>query len=145
MLEDLQNRKNYSSLKNYVESVLKNKKNVISIILFGSQAKGTYSYNSDFDLFIIIENEPTRFIDRLLELDKLISDDNPKCKNLLDNFNDGFSFLDYPFRRSNDCRAIFPTSSATITLIQVNIAGFFLDFDFEIAHISGNFLNLTPS
>jgi len=67
LLEDLQNRKNYSSLKNYVESVLKNKKNVISIILFGSQAKGTYSYNSDFDLFIIIENEPTRFIDRLLE------------------------------------------------------------------------------
>ncbi|MHA1268393.1 MAG: hypothetical protein ACTSPY_01280 [Candidatus Helarchaeota archaeon] len=29
--------------------------------------KNTYSYNSDFDLFIIIENEPTRFIDRLFE------------------------------------------------------------------------------
>ena len=67
MLKKLQDRKNYQSLKSYIDKVLKNKKNIISIILFGSHAKNTYSYDSDFDLFIIIENEPTRFIDRLLE------------------------------------------------------------------------------
>ncbi|MHA1232057.1 MAG: nucleotidyltransferase domain-containing protein [Candidatus Helarchaeota archaeon] len=67
MLKKLQNRKNYPSLKNYIDKILNVKNNIISIVLFGSHAKNTYSYNSGFDLFIIIENEQTKFIDRLLE------------------------------------------------------------------------------
>ncbi len=58
----------YSSLENYVKTLMKEKGDrVESIVLFGSMAKGNYTKFSDYDLLIIVSRESLSFKDRLYE------------------------------------------------------------------------------
>jgi uncharacterized protein len=61
-----------NELDNVVQQ-LSTKYNPEKIILFGSFANGNIQENSDIDLFIIKDNVPYHGIDRIRELDNLIS------------------------------------------------------------------------
>ena len=72
MLEELSDRPKLSSLQKFIEEVL-HKKNIISIVLFGSMAKGTFNVFSDYDVLIVVSEDSDRFIDRLWKY-SIISD-----------------------------------------------------------------------
>lgn len=58
----------FDSLKGFVEATLKRKGDrILSIVLFGSMAKGNYTKYSDYDLLIIVSREELSFKDRLYE------------------------------------------------------------------------------
>lgn len=66
MLGRLQDLPRVESLRRFLEALLsKRKGRVRSVILFGSMAKGNYTPHSDYDVFIVVEGEEARFIDRL--------------------------------------------------------------------------------
>jgi predicted nucleotidyltransferase len=44
---------------------LLHKKDVVSVVLYGSMAKGTFNIFSDYDVLIVVKEDPDRFIDRL--------------------------------------------------------------------------------
>ena len=55
-------------MKGFVEAILKQKGDrILSIILFGSMAKGNYTRYSDHDLLILVSHEELNFKDRLYE------------------------------------------------------------------------------
>jgi len=54
-----------------VEKILAEKgEKIVSIILFGSMAKGTYTKHSDYDLLLIVSGEKLSFKERLYEYSK---------------------------------------------------------------------------
>lgn len=68
LLERLRELPRFSSLKSFVDAILKQKGDrILSIILFGSMAKGNYTKYSDYDLLIIVSHEELSFKDRLYE------------------------------------------------------------------------------
>lgn len=68
MLERLRELPRFSSLQSFVDAILKQKGDrVLSIILFGSMAKGNYTRHSDYDLLVIVSHEELSFKDRLYE------------------------------------------------------------------------------
>mgnify|MGYP000041112375 CR=1 FL=1 len=55
-------------MKNFVDALLREEYgNVLSIVLFGSMAKGTYNRFSDFDLIVVVREEELPFKDRPLK------------------------------------------------------------------------------
>ena len=71
MLDRLQGLPRVDSLRRYVEGLLKEKGDrVVSIVLFGSMARGDYTIHSDYDLLVIVDGEQLNFKDRLLEYSK---------------------------------------------------------------------------
>ncbi|KPV63008.1 MAG: Nucleotidyltransferase domain protein [Candidatus Bathyarchaeota archaeon BA2] len=68
MLKRLQELPRFNSLKGFVDVLLKQKGDrILSIILFGSMAKGNYTKHSDHDLLIVVSHEELGFKDRLYE------------------------------------------------------------------------------
>lgn len=68
MQKKLQDLPRYSSLENYVKTLMKERGDrVESIVLFGSMAKGNYTKFSDYDLLIVVSRESLSFKDRLYE------------------------------------------------------------------------------
>lgn len=62
----------FDSLKSFVEAVLKRgDERVVSIVLFGSMAKGNYTSYSDHDILLLVSNEDLSFKDRLHEYSSL--------------------------------------------------------------------------
>lgn len=51
-------------LKTWAEQLIKEDKNVVSVVLFGSLAKGEATAKSDADILIIIKNSNKDFFDR---------------------------------------------------------------------------------
>ncbi len=55
-------------MKNFVDALLREEYgNVLSIVLFGSMAKGTYNRFSDFDLIVVVREEELPSKDRPLK------------------------------------------------------------------------------
>jgi len=72
LLEQLRGLPRFDSLKSFVEAVLKRRDNrVVSIILFGSMAKGNYTNHSDYDVLIVVSKEELSFKDRLYKYSTL--------------------------------------------------------------------------
>jgi len=68
LLERLRELPRFNSLKGFVEAILKQKGDrILSIILFGSMAKGNYTKYSDHDLLVLVSHEELSFKDRLYE------------------------------------------------------------------------------
>jgi len=68
LLERLRELPRFDSLKGFIDAILKLKGDrILSIVLFGSMAKGNYTKYSDYDLLIIISQEELSFKDRLYE------------------------------------------------------------------------------
>ena len=68
MLEKLRELPRYSSLEKYVKRLMEGKGDkVVSVVLFGSMAKGDYTKFSDYDLLIVVSEERLGFKDRLYE------------------------------------------------------------------------------
>ena len=68
MLERLRELPRFDSLKGFVDSILEQRGDrILSIILFGSMAKGNYTKYSDYDVLIIVSHEELCFKDRLYE------------------------------------------------------------------------------
>lgn len=57
----------YSRLVDIAKSLLAKNNNIIEVSLFGSLAKDDYSPRSDVDIFILLEEDSKRFIDRIPE------------------------------------------------------------------------------
>jgi len=56
------------AIKQFVEAVLQAYgSNVVSIVLFGSRARGDWTHYSDADILVILSQHPKRLIDRLSE------------------------------------------------------------------------------
>lgn len=71
MLNRLQDLPRFKSLKSFIESILKEEGDrILSIILFGSMAKGTYNIYSDYDILIVVSHEELNFKDRLYKYSK---------------------------------------------------------------------------
>ena len=71
MLDKLRELPRSTSLEKYLNELFKEKGNsIVSIILFGSMARGDYTKYSDYDLLIIISSDKLNFKDRLLEFSK---------------------------------------------------------------------------
>jgi len=68
LLERLRELPRFSSLKSFIDAILKQKGDrILSIILFGSMAKGNYTKYSDYDILLIVSHEELSFKDRLYE------------------------------------------------------------------------------
>lgn len=69
MLERLSDRPDFPAFKAFVERVLKEKSGELEfVVLFGSMARGNWSYASDYDVLIGLSVEDGRcFIDRIYE------------------------------------------------------------------------------
>ncbi len=68
MQENLQALPSSDLLFDFIEKLLAAKKDIVkSVVLFGSMAKMEYTRFSDYDLFIVVEREQVRFLDRLPE------------------------------------------------------------------------------
>lgn len=69
MLERLSDRPDFPAFKAFVERVLKEKSGELEfMVLFGSMARGNWSYASDYDVLIGLSIEDgRRFIDRIYE------------------------------------------------------------------------------
>jgi len=69
LLEQLSDRPNFLAFKAFLERVFAQKVHEVEfIVLFGSMAKGNWSYASDYDVLIGLSVENgKRFIDRLYE------------------------------------------------------------------------------
>ena len=71
MLNRLRGLPRLASLEKYLNELFKEKGDcIVSIILFGSMARGDYTRYSDYDLLIIISSDKHSFKDRLLEFSK---------------------------------------------------------------------------
>ena len=56
------------AIKQFVEAVLQAYgSNVVSIVFFGSRARGDWTRYSDADILVILSQHPKRFVDRLSE------------------------------------------------------------------------------
>jgi len=67
LLERLRELPRFNSRK-FVDAVLKQKGNrILSTVLFGSIAKGSYTKYSDYDILIIVSHVELSFKDRLYE------------------------------------------------------------------------------
>jgi len=75
-LQQLKDRPYIFSLKTYLSSLEEQKGELVAcVILFGSMARGNYSYDSDYDLLIILRGKTDqRFIDRIYDY-SLLSED----------------------------------------------------------------------
>lgn len=62
-------------IKQFLKKIKPLRKYIEEIYLFGSRARGNYSYNSDYDILIITKEKNRELIDRLYEavIDILIS------------------------------------------------------------------------
>ncbi|MEM1545305.1 MAG: nucleotidyltransferase domain-containing protein [Candidatus Methanomethylicia archaeon] len=132
MLNQLQELPRFTSLKKFVNSILKKEGGrILSIVLFGSMAKGTYTKHSDYDLLIVVSHEELSFKDRLYkyskfsngwveafiyskeEVELMFKDFNPL---ILDSLKDGLVIYDRGFW--SDLRRIFNELIANKQLTQ---------------------------
>lgn len=113
MLERLRGLPRFDSLRVFVESLLRDKGDrVLSVVLFGSMAKGNYTKFSDYDVLVVVSGEELSFKDRLYwyslysdgwvevfpytkdEVEVMFGDFNPL---VLDALKDGFVIFDRGF------------------------------------------------
>lgn len=116
MLEGLRGLPRLNSLKRYLDELFEEKADkIVSIVLFGSMVKGTYTIYSDHDLLIIVSEEDLSLKDRLYEYsrysdgwiepfvytvretEKMFEDKNPL---ILDALKDGVTLYDRGFWKS---------------------------------------------
>jgi len=68
LLERLQELPRFDSLKKFLDAILEQRGDrILSIVLFGSMAKGNYTKYSDYDLLIVVSHEELNFKDRIYE------------------------------------------------------------------------------
>ena len=68
MLERLRELPKFDSLKRFLDAILEERGDrILSIVLFGSMAKGNYTKYSDYDLLIVVSKEELNFKDRIYE------------------------------------------------------------------------------
>jgi len=53
-------------VRDFAEKVMKEREEVVSIVLFGSRARGDYTAYSDYDVLVVVSHSEERFIDRPL-------------------------------------------------------------------------------
>lgn len=113
MLERLRGLPRLDSLKKYLERLFEEEADrIVSIVLFGSMAKGTCTTHSDYDLLIIVSREDLSLKDRLYkysrysdgwvepftytieEVEEMFEDRNPL---ILDALKDGIILYDRGF------------------------------------------------
>ncbi len=60
-------------LATLAQRLLASREDVLEISLFGSLARGNYALASDADLFVLLKDDPRRFVDRIPEFLKHFS------------------------------------------------------------------------
>ena len=113
MLKELQKLPRADSLEKFLQGILATKSDrILSIVLFGSMAKGNYTKYSDYDVLIAVSHEKLSFKERLYEysffsdgwvesfvytkeeIEEMFKDFNPL---LLDSLKDGIIMYDKGF------------------------------------------------
>lgn len=65
MFEHLSDRPHLESLQTFVAAVTQQRPDVVSLVLFGSMAKGNFTAHSDYDVLVVIRGpDPRRVFDR---------------------------------------------------------------------------------